>query len=284
MTLFMTKVWGFSTPVGPLQFSTKGWRENALNQLKPGDQVVLVGTMGEPTQDDMKGRLLGVMEPTTEPVMTLDFVVPRRPSDFVDGEYKWPVGLMNRRAWSLPDRPLLSEISNRSFSMDSAQGIVPFTPEEEQQVRALRWQEEELLQPTAQAQERMAKKHGTAKRTAPPPTTTRTGIMHMRRAPAYTYAMLIKGTERLAFKIGWAFDFHQRAGQFNRASMPELGGLEYVPVWYHLWDTALLAYHMEQRLLARFAEYRHPANGEIIVGVRKEALDTAWQAGVLRKL
>ena len=131
MTLFMTKVWGWGIPVGPLQFSTKGWRENALSQLNSGDQVVLVGTMGEQTQDNMKGRLLGVMEPTTEPVMSLDFVEPRSPSDFVDGEYKWPFGLMNKRAWSLPDQPSLSEISERKFSMDSAQGIVPLTPEEE---------------------------------------------------------------------------------------------------------------------------------------------------------
>lgn len=280
----MTKVWGFGSPVGPLQFATKGWRENALRQLSPGDQVVLVGTMGAPTQDDMKGRLLGVMEPTTEPVMSLDFIVPRSSSDFVDGEYKWPFGLMNRRAWSLPDQPFLSQISDRKFGMDSAQGIVSLSSEEEQRVRALRWQEEALLEPTAQAQERMARKHGTSRRTAPPPTSTRRGIMHMRRAPAYTYAMRIEGSSQLAVKIGWAFDFKQRASQFNHASMPDLGGLEYIPVWYHLWDTARLAYHMEQRLLAHFGKYRHPANNEIIVGVPHKELDSAWQAGVMRKL
>lgn len=284
MTLFMTKVWGWGVPVGPLQFSTKGWRENALDQLKAGDQVVLVGTMGDQTHDDMKGRLLGVMEPTDEPVMSLDFVEPRGSSDFVDGKYKWPFGVMNRRAWSLLDQPLLSEISDRTFSMDSAQGIVPLTPEEEQRVRALRWHEEELLQPTAHAQERMAKKHATAKRTAPPPTTKRTGIMHMRRAPAYTYAMQIRSANRLAFKIGWAFDFRQRADQLNHASMPSLGGLKYEPTWYHLWDTARLAYNMEQRLLQHFADNQHPANNEIIVGVKEDELGRAWQNGVLRKL
>ncbi|SMH28014.1 GIY-YIG nuclease family protein [Mesorhizobium australicum] len=284
MTLFMTKVWGWSVPVGPLQFSTKGWRENALDQLKAGDQIVLVGTMGDQTQDDMKGRLLGVMEPTDEPVMSLDFVEPRGSSDFVDGKYKWPFGLMNRRAWSLPDQPLLSGISERKFSMDSAQGIVPLTPEEEQRVRTLRWQEEKLLQLTAHAQERIAKKHGNAKRTAPPPTTRRTGVMHMRRAPAYTYAMRIRSADRLALKIGWAFDFRQRANQFNHSSMPDLGGLKYEPVWYHLWDTARLAYHMEQRLLLHFADHRHPANNEIITGVKEDELGRAWQNGVLRKL
>ncbi len=162
--MFLTKVWGWDAPVGPLQFSTSGWRENALNQLQPGDRVVLVGTMGEQTPDDMKGRLLGVMEPSREPVMSLDFDVRARPGDFADGEYKWPVGLMNLRAWSLPQRPKLNEISVRQFSMDSAQGIVPLNDDETASVLALEWLEDELLQPTAQAQQRMAKKHGTAKR------------------------------------------------------------------------------------------------------------------------
>lgn len=284
MTLYMTKVWGWSTPVGPLQFSTKGWRDNALNQLSPGDQVVLVGTMGEQTQDGMKGRLLGVMEPTSEPVMALDFPMPSDPSHYLAGEYKWPFGLMIRGAWSLPDQPLLSQISERKFSMASAQGIVPLTVEEEQKVRALRWHEGQLLQPTAQTLERMAKKHGISKRSAPPPTTRRTGIMHMRRAPAYTYAMEIRSARQLAFKIGWAFDFRQRRDQFNHASLPDLGGLEYVPAWYHLWDTAKQAYHMEQCLLLRLADHRHPANNEVIVGVRRQELEALWSAGVLQSL
>jgi len=44
MTVFMTKTWGFSTPCGPLQFSTEGWRAKARAALQPGDLVVTVGT------------------------------------------------------------------------------------------------------------------------------------------------------------------------------------------------------------------------------------------------
>lgn len=280
----MTKVWGWDAPVGPLQFSTSGWRENALDQLQLGDRVVLVGTMGDQTPAEMKGRLLGVMEPSREPVMSLDFDVRARAGDFVDGEYKWPVGLMNLRAWSLPDRPKLNEVSERKFSMDSAQGIVPLNEEEVARVLALEWLEEELLQPTAQAQERMAKKHGAAKRTAPPPTTTRKGVMHMRRAPAYTYAMKIVGARPNAFKIGWAFDFKQRAQQFNHAAMPGLGGLEYKPFRFHLWDTARQAFAMEQALLAQLSARLHPDNGEIVQGLLDDDLDALWIAGVSGRL
>lgn len=284
MKLFLTKVWGWGVPVGPLQFSTNGWRDNALRQLERGDRVVLVGTMGVQTADDMKGRLLGVMEPSREPVMSLDFAVRARPGDFVDGEYKWPVGLMNLRAWSLPEGPKLNQISERKFSMDSAQGIVPLTDEEATRVLALDWREETLMQPTAQTQARMAKKHGTAKRTAPPPTATRRGVMHMRRAPAFTYAMRITGARPSAFKIGWAFDFKQRARQFNHAALPALGGLEYQPFRFHLWDTARQAYAMEQALLAHLSDRIHCDNREIVTGLSEDDLDAVWIAGIASTL
>lgn len=283
MKLFLTKVWGWDAPVGPLQFSTSGWRDNALGQLEPGYRVVLVGTKGDQTPDDMKGRLLGVMEPSREPVMSLDFALRASPGDFVDGEYKWPVGLMNLRAWSLPQRPRLNEISDRKFSMDAAQGIVPLTEQEAIHVMALVWRDEELLQPTAHGEARMAKKHQINKRSGPPPTTTRKGVMHMRRAPAYTYAMKIVGAQPSAFKIGWAFDFKIRARQFNHAAMPGLGGLEYKPFRFHLWDTARQAFLMEQTLLSRLATRQHPENREIVQGLIDDELDAAWFAGIMAK-
>lgn len=245
---------------------------------------MLVGTTSEPTPPEHRGRLLGIMEPTSEPVMSLDYDLQPTEQDFVDGEYKWPVGLMNLRAWSLPDGPLLSGLILRKFSMDSAQGIVPLTPSEEAQVRALPWIEVPLLQPTAQAQDRMARKHGGAKRSPPPATTRRTGVMHMRRAPAYTYAMEIKGARQVAFKIGWSFDYKQRADQFNHAAMPDLGGLEYVPFRFHLWNTARLAFHMEQRLLVRFDKHRSTSNHEILVGVTAKDVEAVWIQGVMGKL
>ena len=52
---FMTKVWDFGAPVGPLQFSSEGWRRNAREVLRPGDIVVLVGTKGEETAEDDRG-------------------------------------------------------------------------------------------------------------------------------------------------------------------------------------------------------------------------------------
>jgi hypothetical protein len=87
---------------------------------------------------------------------------------------------------------LLDEISDRDFHMDSALGLVEMTPEEEAKVRALRWEPIELLK-SARADTRIEGKDAVRKRGAPPPSTTRAGIMHMRNASAHTYAMRVKG-------------------------------------------------------------------------------------------
>ena len=98
MTVYITKVWGFSAPVGPLQFSLSGWRERARDILRPGDRVILVGTMGSETAEADHNRILGMMEPTTDAVSSLDYNLARGPGDFEKGgRYKWPYGLTTYR-------------------------------------------------------------------------------------------------------------------------------------------------------------------------------------------
>ncbi len=284
MTVWMTKVWGFGEPVGPLQFSTEGWRRRARSQLRPGDTVLLVGTMGPETEEAERNRLLGLMEPTTEPVMALDYLKADREEDFNEsGEYKWPFGLLNRAAWRFDEpRVKLADISNRSFAMDSAQGIVPLTPEEAARVLAL----PRTLAALAQSIVETARIEGDAvarRRGAPPPTTTRAGVMHMRRAPAFTYALALTAPglgarmpAHVGYKIGWAFDWEARMRTFNHAAMPALGGLKYGSGMKHLWPTAMAAFRMEQAVLERFGSARHCNNHEIVAGVTKDELELAW--------
>lgn len=283
MTMFMTKVWGFPSPATPLQFSTEGWRENALRQLRrsPDAVVLLVATKGPEVDEQDKGRLLGIMEPTLEPVMSLDFDMQTRPQDFDEnGSYKWPFGLINRRAWTLPDRPLLAEISERGFYMDSALGLVKMTPGEEEKVRALRWKSIELSK-SVRADMRIQGQDAARKRGAPPPSTARAGVMHLRNAPAATYAMRVRGASEIAFKIGWAFEAKVRARGFNLVSIPALGGLSYEIKLTHLWNTARSAFLMEQLILRHFDKHRHPANREVITGISEETLEQVWTEQVL---
>jgi len=284
MTIYMTKVWGFDVSCGPLQFSTNGWRDRAREVLQPGDLVVLVGTKGEETAPRLQGRLLGMMEPTSEVAGSLDFELRTRAVDFDDeGNYRWPYALLNRRAWKfLEPRPLLEEISSRPFAMDSALGIVPLTADETEQIERLPKEEVALLAPV-RAVARIEGEDVARRRAAPPPTTQRRGVMHLCRAPVYTYAMRIEGITATLFKIGWAFDYKKRERDFNLSSLPQLGGLRYRAAFYHLWDTAQAAYKMEQTILRKFDTQRHPSNREVVFGITYDALHSAWIEYLMRE-
>lgn len=58
--LFLTKVWGFDPEIYPaLGFNSDGARRNFLRASSPGDWVVFAGTLGQETNADERGRLLG---------------------------------------------------------------------------------------------------------------------------------------------------------------------------------------------------------------------------------
>jgi len=76
--MYMTKTWGFSVPCGPLQFRLSGFRDRARGLLQPGDLVAIVGTFGANTPEQERGMILGLMEPSTVVVSSLDYYFPRR--------------------------------------------------------------------------------------------------------------------------------------------------------------------------------------------------------------
>lgn len=278
----MTKVWGLGEPIGPLQFSEEGWRRRAIDILKPGDLVVLVATKGKEASDHEKGRLLGLMEPTKELVMWNDYMsLIRENEKHPEYEtYKWPYGLLNKNAWLFPDKPLLSEISSRKFNMDSAKCLVVLQEEEANKVLALYKEKAEIEHPSIKAYARLEGEAKARKHFSPPPSTIRHGIMHLRRAPAYTYAMRIDNAKESAFKIGWAFDYEARQKQFNQVSMPAIGGLKYTIFLKEFWKTAKEAYQMEQKILKHFKKYRHFDNHEICYGVKQKEIEIAWTSAI----
>lgn len=277
MQMFMTKTWGFSDPCGPLQFGDPGFRKSAMNKLSEGDLVAIVGTKGPETDESERGRILGIMEPSREPVPTLDFIRDARPEDFNGGTYKWPYALRNLRAWILEERPLLSDVSSRDFHMDAARGIVALTQEEARSILKLKRAEVALWGRSVHGAGHTSTDGAEqVRRISPPPATTRRGVMHMRRAEAYTYAFRIVGSPVFAFKVGWSFDWKRRQRQFNQASMPELGGLKYSIELFQRMETAFAAYRFEQGLLRHFSSTRHERNHEIITDINIDEFKSAW--------
>jgi hypothetical protein len=221
------------------------------------------------------------MQPTKEPVLALDFPIETFPHDFNEvGEYKWPYGLINCRAWTLLDHPLLQEVSSRQFNIDAAAGIVRLNSDEADRVLKIARQEIEVLMPIS-ALARTEGYEAARRRNAPPPTTKRSGVMHVRRAPAYTYVMEILGASTPAFKIGWTFNYEARMRQFNLYALPEIGGVSYRVRLFHLWETARLAFKLERALLRSFDQKRHRGNSEVICDVTFGELVSVWSQEVL---
>jgi hypothetical protein len=245
VTMYMTKTWGFGVPCGPLQFSLRGFCDRARALLRPGDFVAIVGTFGENTPAEERGKILGLMEPSAVVISSLDYfdISAVRNVDLdEEGNYRWPFGLELRNAWRLTEpRAALTNISSRKFNMDAAQGIVPLSQDESDAVLALARVPVPLMSPF-RARTRVEGIETARRRAAPPPSTKRAGVMHMRRAPAFTYAMKIEGATVPAFKFGWAFDWKQRERQFNQAAMPIIGGLRYQTVFHEIWETAFDAF------------------------------------------
>jgi len=283
MAMYVSKVWGFDNPCGPLVFNSDGWRLNAAQRLKPGDCVVLVGTWGDETAPSDRNRVLGMMEPSTVPVATSDFIVPHRADRRLfreNGAYRWPYGLLNYRAWEFAPGLFLNAVALREgnpFGSAAAAGIVPLTPEEEARVRAHVHHEIPLLQ-SISADRKLYGKDAARRRGAPVPAeNARRGVMHMRRGAAYVYWFHLVTDGKIAgHKIGWAFDWEQRLGQFNAVSLGALGGLRYKVQSHQQFDTARLAFRVEQEVLRILDKHRHPANQEVLTGIRREAVAEVW--------
>jgi len=189
--MFVSKVWGFDNPSGPLVFNSAGWRRNSARRLKAGDRVILVGTRGEETPAPDRNRVLGMMEPSTVEVATSDFIVPDRADRRLfreDGAYRWPYGLLNHRAWQFAPGLFLDAVAPREanpFGTAAAAGIVPLTAEEEARVLAHPYHEISLLR-SISTDRKLYGEDEARKRNAPPPTEgARRGIMQMRSGAAY---------------------------------------------------------------------------------------------------
>ncbi|MDR3486520.1 MAG: hypothetical protein P4M05_16625 [Bradyrhizobium sp.] len=283
MTLFITKVWGFDNPCGPLVFNSLGWRANAVEQLRPGDRVILVGTMGEDTAPENHNRVMGMMEPSTEPVAAIDFIVPDQSNRRFfreDGSYRWPFGLLNFRAWEFEPGLLLADAAPRegnAFGSAAAAGIVPLTAEEERRVLAHPHAEVQLLT-SLRTNTRLFGEDEARRRNAPPPTEgARRGIMHMRKGMAHVYWFQLAIDDQIVgHKIGWAFDFRQRLRQFRAVSIAALGGLQYEAHRFQPLESAKLAFKVEQGILRTFDPHRHRANREVLTGIQVTAVQEVW--------
>ena len=269
-------------------FNSKGMRENALSKLRPADRVILVGTFGPETAEGDRNRVLGMMEPSQEPIRTADFISGTHTDRRLfnpDGSYRWPFGLVNHRAWSFEPGLFLADVAPRPgnpFGSPAAAGIVALTDDEEKRILAHPHHEIPLMRSLA-ADRRLYGDAEARRRNAPIPAEgARRGVMHLRRGEAFVYwFQLIANNKIVGHKIGWAFDVELRRRQFIGASLPALGGLQYRTKKAQPMPSARLAFRIEQQVLRIFDRHRHPSNREVLTDLRSEVIEEALNRTII---
>ena len=116
-----------------------------------GDLVVIVGTFGENTPEDERGKILGLMEPSTVVVSSLDYFDLSAVRASISTNTEITVGrlaLSRSPRGVLPSRePLWVTSPSRQFQYLFAQGIVPLLPQEEEAILHLPRHRVPLLSP-----------------------------------------------------------------------------------------------------------------------------------------
>ena len=85
MQVFAKRFYGFDPARRPIiGFGMEGNRDALIATSRPGDLLVFVGTKGEPTKPEERGKLLGIVEFARIPVDATDVVDPAvlEPHDF----------------------------------------------------------------------------------------------------------------------------------------------------------------------------------------------------------
>lgn len=232
--------------------------------------VFTVGTKGEPTSAEHRGRVLGVYRVSSLEVNTRDYVgqvdtseVSRRAAD------EFPYALHPIAVWEITaEENLFSNLVGPLTGADHLRAqstVVELAPEPASRLLSLARRPVTLAEPqtllgrglVAQKNSKLAPKHE--------------GEFHGRfgdHSIWYVYALVLKdqrGRDR-AFKIGYANDPDARLETYRMHSAAEITG--------HAWGLVLKqpmssedeARAVEQALLADFAKHKLPSNGEIISG------------------
>lgn len=274
--VFATKVWGWEPDRwAVLGFSQEGARNNVSRQIRPDDYILFIGTKTEHTNEEERGKLLGLARIDATHISTSDLVEPGLWTQHIkenNGSPKWPYGLAYIEAWTLAERPLAADILPRlsRLSMKLATNVEELEPEEAK--RALRIAKRDVTDTLYWSPSRVAARHRSgvrgrlqAARDAPtigPTPSTGRRIAEYRDKAAFIYVMQfrqreildtvlgdqqIEGSDEL-FKIGWSYDPERRLRHFNK-SFPNPASVGWELVWQQKFLNAGSAYNAEQALL-----------------------------------
>lgn len=273
---FFTYVWGPpGDPAWPLTFSSKNARTQALKALAPGDSVYIVGTMGEPTRPEHKGRVVGVFQVSGLEVDTRDYAYlgPKERHPDFDNVLRFPFALHPIAAWEVTTTdnvfsklvgPLTGAHHLRAQTTVVELDLLTAEPLHTLERRPLR-----LAQPRSEFTKSLIQT--APSKLAPPHSGSFEGIFKGHET-WYVYALALTSStgKTLALKVGYSSDPKSREEVYNHGMATELTGFRWRLAARQATTSEEAARTIEQALFVRFAGQRLASNGEILRGVSPE--------------
>lgn len=258
--IFASRFWGFSPEIHPaVTFGLDGNRDRLLQLSRSSDLVLFVGTMGEPTEEDEQGRLLGLAQFGRIPVDALDLLdsgsLPEH--SFKNGQYKWPKALAMLRAWRFDEpRPLLVDVLQRQLPMYATVGVVEL--DDIDRAAVLRLNSYEVPVRESGVTVRLKGLQDALRNNRPttgPTASNWTGeVSRNVSVDAQTYGLRFGKTD--VWKIGWAIDAKLRCKEINKHVPTEIIAQEWELKYVQNWKSGEDAFSMEQRMFGLLTENR----------------------------
>lgn len=239
-------------------FGIEGNRDALISMSGQGDLLVFVGTQGEPTPVDERGRLLGLVEFAPIAVATEDFVDRSTLHAYElnsDGSFVLPNALPILRAWRFEDpRFKLIDVLKEQLTYEATVRAVLLDADDSAAVLAL--PKAEIVLPQNEMRQKLLRltAASTEPTTGPRPSDWIGEVSRSAAEIGYTYAL--RFGKRDLWKIGHAHDLTARLQDINKHVPYEVLGERWGLVMQQKWQSSVGAYEMEQRVLARLQIHR----------------------------
>lgn len=144
--VWITSFWGFNPEgEGYFGFTREGDRNFFLKHWQPGDLVMVYGTLGDSTEPDDRGRVLGFLEVEPKTIRDTDRMSPEGRRWKVENrvENRWTYAVPVVRAWRAVDRPAARLLApstlglGASFQLIASRGLF-LAPEEAEAALSIR--------------------------------------------------------------------------------------------------------------------------------------------------
>lgn len=282
MNIFITRVWGFDPENWPvIPFIKDGHRDKLLRESSPGDLIVFVATKGDPTLEELRGRLLGMAEIGREAVDTLDVIGdgPHEPWAYNEkGQFRWPKAIPMLKAWRFKPQPMLLDVIDRQLPRSATSQGVLLSANDADAVRNLKKTEVVEIKKTEtlkQAQLLGKALSASGQTTGPKPSSWTGETGRDVNRTSFTYAFRFGDTD--IWKIGHTIDVEKRLKEVNLHIPSEVIPCQWVSRYAQRWGSEPDAHAMEQRVLEALEKKR--TEGERVKCTERELL-SAWLVGI----